>query len=107
MMKNMFLTLSVLFLLSACTWVKPTPQGSQVKFVEQNSDVLASCKKMGSLTTMVKHEIGFYKRSADKVNVELITFAQNEAVEMGGDTIAAEGPAENGRRTFSVYRCRE
>ena len=54
---------------------------------------------------MVKHEIGFFTRSEEKVNTELATIAQNEAAEMGGDTIAAEGPTENGRRTFTIYKC--
>ena len=107
MLKTIFLTVSTLFLLSACTWVKPTMEGSQVKLLDQNAEALKSCKKLGSLTTMVKHQVGFYKRSEDKVDVELATIAQNEAVEMGGDTIAAEGPAANGRRTFSVYKCME
>ena len=66
-----------------------------------------TCKKLGSVTAMVKHKIGSFNRSEDKVNLELSTIAQNEAAEMGGDTIAAEGPAENGRRTFSVYKCME
>ena len=107
MKSNYFLVISILFLLSSCTWVKPTPEGKEVKLVSQNNEILGSCSKIGTITTIVKHKIGSFNRSEDKVNTELITFAKNEAVEMKGDTIAAEGPAQNGRRTFSVYKCLE
>lgn len=101
------MTIPFLLLLSACTWVEPTPMGSQIKLVDQHDGTLASCKKLGSVTTMVKHKIGSFNRSEEKVNTELATVAQNEAAEMGGDTISAEGPTENGRRTFSVFKCME
>ncbi len=107
MQKTISLTIPFLVLLSACTWVEPTSMGSQIKLVDQHDGTLATCKKLGSVTTMVKHKIGSYNRSEEKVNTELATIAQNEAVEMGGDTITAEGPTENGRRNFSVYKCLE
>jgi hypothetical protein len=107
MEKTIFLTISMLSLLSACTWVELTSMGSEIKLVDQNDGTLATCKKLGSVTSMVKHKIGSFNRSEEKVNVELATIAQNEAAEMGGDTISAEGPSDNGRRTFSVYKCME
>lgn len=107
MQKAIFLIFSTLFLLSSCTWVEPTVKGSEIKLVERNDETLKTCKKLGSVTSMVKHEIGFFKRSEEKVNTELATIAQNEAAEMGADTVAAEGPADNGRRTFTVYKCME
>ena len=105
MKKSIFLIISILFLLSSCTWVEPTLQGSEIKLVDLNGETLKSCKKLGSVTSMVKHEIGFFTRSEEKVTTELATIAQNEAAEMGGDTIAAEGPVKDGRRTFNVYKC--
>ena len=106
MKKAIFLIISILLLLASCTWVEPTLQGSEIMLVDQNHETLKTCKKLGSVTSMVKHEIGFFHRSEEKVNTELATIAQNEAAEMGGDTIAGEGAAENGRRTFTVYKCR-
>ncbi|MGI9536181.1 MAG: DUF4156 domain-containing protein [Desulfocapsaceae bacterium] len=107
MQKAILLIISILLLLSSCTWVEPTVKGSEIKLVEQNGETLKTCEKLGSVTSMVKHEIGFFNRSEEKVNTELATIAQNEAAEMGGDTIAAEGPTENGHRTFTVYKCIE
>jgi len=107
MLKNIRLFIPFLFLFSACTWVEPTPMGQQINVLDQNDAAVESCTKLGSVTSMVKHKIGFFSRSEEKVNLELTTIAQNDAAEMGGDTIAAEGPAENGRRSFSIYRCRE
>ena len=97
----------LLLILSACTWVKPTSMGSEVVVADRNDKSLTACESLGSLTTMVKHTIGSFERSSEKVDSELTTLAQNEAVEMGGDTIAAEGPAVKGRKTFTVYKCRK
>ena len=105
MQQAIFLIISIIFLLSSCTWVKPTLEGSEIKLVDRNDETLRTCNKLGSVTSMVKHEIGFFHRSVEKVNTELATIAQNEAAEMGGDTITAEGAAENGHRTFTVYKC--
>jgi hypothetical protein len=107
MKKNIIITIGILCLPFACTWVEPTLEGRQVKLLDQHDRILETCKKLGSVTTMVKHKVGFYVRSEEKVNAELVTIAQNEAVEMGGDTISAEGPAHNGSRAFSVYKCME
>jgi len=102
-----FLSILTLLLLSSCTWVEPTSMGSQIKLVDRHDGTLATCKKLGSVTSMVKHKVGSFNRSEEKVETELATIAQNEAAEMGGDTVAAEGDADNGRRTFSVYKCME
>ena len=107
MFRNILLFMPILWLLSACTWVEPTVKGQEITIVEQDDQAIKSCKKLGSVTSMVKHKIGSFHRSEEKVNLELATIAQNEAAEMGGDTIAAEGPAENGRRTFSIYKCQQ
>ncbi len=107
MQRTILFIASLLFLLSSCTWVEHTPTGSQVKLVDTNDRALATCKALGEVTSMVKHKIGFFNRSEEKVNTELATIAQNDAAEMGGDTIAAKGPAENGRRTFTIYKCQE
>lgn len=106
MKKNIIPTTAMLVLLAACTWVEPTLQGSQIKLVDKNDTSLESCTKIETVTAMVKHRVGFFARSEDKVNTELITIAQNEAAEIGGDTISAAGPASNGERSFIVYDCR-
>ncbi len=107
MRKTALLALSLMLLLPACTWVKTTPQGDGVQYVEYPDDAIKTCKELGTVTTMVKAKIGFFNRNEDKVNKELITLARNEAAIKGGDTITAEKPAADGRRTFIVYKCFE
>ncbi len=107
MAKNSFFCIPLLFLLAACTWVKPTDQGREISIVELTDEALKTCDKLGSMTSMVKHKVGSFNRSEEKVATELATIAQNEAAQMGGDTIAAEGPIADGERTFSIYRCRK
>ena len=91
-------------LAGGCTWVKLTEPGSNVRVgtVAQ----AASCTKLGATHAKTSTRIAFFSRSAKKVDSELESLARNEASEMGGDTIVAQGPASSeGRRTFDVYRC--
>jgi len=105
MQKTALCALSLLLLLPACTWVKPTPEAAGVQFVDYQNEDLKTCTEVGSVTTTVKAKIGFINRSEEKVNKELITLARNEAVQIGGDTVTAEKPAVDGRRAFIVYKC--
>jgi hypothetical protein len=52
-----------------------------------------------------KHSPGFIDRSKAKWAGELVDLARNKAATMGGDTIVAEWPVENGSQTFRVYKC--
>lgn len=90
--------------LQACTWVKPTEAGKQV-VVAQDFNI-GSCERLGKTTTSVKHRVGAFDRNADKVVEELTTLARDEAAQMGGDTIVAQGPARDGSMVFDVYRCK-
>ena len=91
--------------LTACTWVKPTPEGTRV--VVSDADGAAGCVRLGTTTTGVKHEVASIDRKQGKVETELATLARNEAAVMGGDTIVAEGPVTDGSRVFGVFRCRD
>ena len=44
-------------------------------------------------------------RSEAKVEEELLTLARNSAVEIGGDTLVAEGPPSQGAQRFRIYKC--
>lgn len=105
MQKTVFTALSVIMLFSACTWVKPIPEADRVQYVDYQNEDLKTCSRIGSVTTSVKAKIGFFNRSEEKVNQELITLARNEAALKGGNTVAAEKPAVNGRRVFVIYQC--
>jgi len=93
------------FSLAACTWVEPTKEGGEVLLVKDFN--VEGCKKLGSTTSYVKHKVGFVTRGEEKVNEELVTLAKNKAAEMGGNSIVSQGPANEGRMTFDVYRCGE
>ena len=60
---------------------------------------------MGKVTVSVMTEFGFYTRSADDVESNLVQMARNSAIDSGADTIVKEEMTEYGRRTFETYKC--
>ena len=87
-----------------CTWVKLTTPGEGVH-VGTISEV-AACKKLGATHAKTSTKVAFFARSAKKVDEEIESLARNEAADMGGNTIVAQGPTSSeGRRSFDVYRC--
>lgn len=96
-------TVSLITVLQACTWVKPTEAGANV-VVGQASNV-RTCKHISAITTSVKNQVGSMPRKPAKVSEELTTLAKNEAAIRGGDTIVAKAPASGGSMTFDVYQC--
>jgi hypothetical protein len=93
----------VINVVSACTWVKPTESGVEITVTEASQ--VAHCRKVSTLTTSVKHNIGSMQRNAEKVRTELLTLGRNEAAIRGGDTIVPRGEVEGGSMTFDVYQC--
>lgn len=96
--------LALLPALHACTWVKSTPEGTNV--VVSDSAGISNCVRKGEVTSSLKSRVGAFERKASKVAGELETLARNEAAQMGGDTIVAESDIKDGRQTFGVYQCR-
>jgi hypothetical protein len=45
-------------------------------------------------------------RNDEKVIGELLTLAQNSAVDLGGDTLVAEGGPSEGTQKFRIYKCK-
>lgn len=92
-------------LLAGCSWVKLEQGADRVNLVshERASD----CQKLGRTRVQVAARVGFIPRNDDAIQENLDDMARNQAVEMGGDTIAALDEAEEGRQTFGIYRCRE
>src|SRR5687767_4512865 len=91
-------------LAGGCTWVKLTGPGEAVRVgtVAQ----VAPCTKLGATHAKTSTRIAFFSRSQKKIDSKIEGLARNEAAEMGGDTIVAQGPASSeGRRSFDVYRC--
>jgi len=98
------LTAAILIvLISACTWVKVTPEGEKVR-VAKVEDV-ANCEREGEVKVSLKSRVGAFERKPGKVLTELETLARNEAVSLGGDTVVGESPVQDGTKKFGVYRC--
>jgi Domain of unknown function (DUF4156) len=89
---------------SGCTWVDPIPGASNVTLVQPTH--VSHCKSVGTTTSQVKANIGMINRNEEKVAGELLTLAQNSAVEVGGDTLVAETAPSGGTQRFRIYKCR-
>lgn len=90
--------------LSACTWVKTTPEGAAVRVA--SADSVGNCERKGKVTVSVKSRVSGVERKPTKVATELATLARNEGALLGGDTVVAEGGVNEGRQVFGVYRCK-
>jgi len=98
------LALSFMFL-SACAWVKLTPNGEKVQILSSNE--IVNCKKIGKTSVSLKAKIIGINRKKEKVKSELETLGRNHGSDMGGDTIVAASEIENGEQSFDVYQCLE
>ena len=96
---------SALVITGGCTWVKPTAPGEGVRVGTMSQ--VAACKRLGATHAKTSTKVAFFSRSQKKVDEEIETLARNEAADMGGNTIVAQGPTSSeGRRSFDVYRCK-
>lgn len=100
---NVLFVVCFISLLSACTWVKKTPEAASVRIVP--SDRVADCTRIGDVTTNTVDKLSVINRNAQKVETELETLAQNQAAISNADTIVPLGEVEDGRRTFTMYKC--
>ncbi len=90
--------------LSACTWVKLTPEGESVR-VATVAEV-AKCQRVGSTTVSLVDRVAGIERNREKVQQELYRLARNSAADVKGDTVVPLGEPKDGRQHFDVYRCR-
>jgi len=95
----------VFVFLSACTWIEPTKESSNVTLVKPFN--VKECRKLGSTMATVTHKIGPITRDEETVREELATLAKNRAATMGGDSIVALEPVVDGSMTFDIYKCAE
>ena len=89
--------------LQGCAWVKPTPEGENIRLLGQ--DEVGACTHVSTTTATLKHTIAGFHRNEAKVQRELATLARNAASELGGDTVVPTSEPEDERQTFEVYRC--
>lgn len=102
-MKKLTLLILMASLASACTWVKVDERAEDI-VVGKESNV-RGCEKLSDTNVSVADSIGPISRGEEKVATELLNMGKNEAIRLGGDTIVPRGEPEDGRQTFSVYRC--
>ena len=88
---------------TGCTWVDPKPGASKVTLVKLEH--VSQCKPLGSTVSQVKDKVGGIHRNEEKVTEELLTLAKNSAVDLGGDTLVAEGGPIDGTQKFTIYKC--
>jgi len=90
--------------LSGCTWVALAPDSEGVRIGA--SDALDGCTRVGTTKARTKVRVGVIARSEKKVADELTTLARNDARELGGNTVVADGPVSaDGVQRFSIYDC--
>lgn len=66
---------------------------------------VSSCKLLGKSRVTVVTQVGFFSRSLDDVDADLLQLARNDAVDMSGDTVVPGEREGVGRRTFLIYKC--
>ena len=93
----------VVLLLSACSWVKLTPEGEKVTVAKAAH--VTNCKFAGTTTVSVKSDMASVDRDTEKMKTELETLARNEASKLKGDTIVPVTEIKDGEQTFKVYQC--
>lgn len=103
-LKLMISVLLLAGLLSGCTWVRTEPGAEQVRVADANA--VRQCERLGQTTVSLRDRVGAVQRRPGRVADELTVLGRNSAVEIGGDTIVADGPVQDGQRRFIIYRCR-
>ena len=89
--------------LTACAWVKLTPEGEKVRVLSASE--VKSCTKKGKTTVSLKAKVAGLERHPEKVKKELEDLARNSAADLNGDTVVPASEIENGKQVFDVYRC--
>jgi len=101
--KNILVTIILIFSISACTWVELTEEGEKARVLSASE--VTSCTFVGKTTSSTTAKVIGVKRHDNAINDELVSLARNSAIRLGGDTVVADGPVEDGKQTFKVYRC--
>lgn len=102
---NLFLIniLACLFVLSACTWVKLTPEGENVRVL--TAQEAENCKKVARTTHSLKADVMGIDRKKEKVKTELETLARNAAPEYEANAVMPATEIEDGKQSFDVFKC--
>jgi Domain of unknown function (DUF4156) len=106
MHKSIAITCASVALLSGCasSFLKPA-EGSE-RVLLMNAAQATNCKSLGKISVNVVTKVGIYTRDADAVEANLLQLGQNNAIELGGDTLVKDTTPEFGRQVFAVYKCK-
>jgi len=100
-----FVVLVVTLAASACAWVKPDRDGTNVRVAYDGN--VNGCTKMGEIGVGVRDTLLFgVERNQIKVTDELESLARNEAATLKADTITALNEPREGQQRFAAYRCK-
>lgn len=89
--------------ITACSFVSLDPQARDVN-VLGNVTSAKGCKFVGNTTVSLWSKADTFQ-SQKTVESQLDTLARNQAITMGGNTVAANSEINNGQRSYSVYNC--
>jgi hypothetical protein len=106
MFKSSIYFVLVLVSLLGCSsqLIKAKEGADLIKLVEQSDTT--GCEGKGSVTVSVLTKLGFFTRSVESVEENLIQLARNSAVDVGGNTIVKGELLEFGKRSFLVFQCK-
>lgn len=91
-------------LLGCSSHLIKTKEGAEsIKLVELLDS--SGCEDKGIVTVSVLTKLGFFSRSVESVEKNLIQLARNGAIDVGGDTIVEGELIEFGKRSFLVFQC--
>ena len=88
----------------ANSFLKPAEGSERVLLMQ--ADQVAQCKSLGKVGVNVLTKVGLYNRDASAVEANLLQLGQNNAIELGGDTLVKDSTPEYGKQVFTVYKCK-
>jgi hypothetical protein len=94
------------FLVSGCanTFLKPVEGSERVLLMKASQ--ITQCQSLGKISVNVVTKVSIYNRDADVVEANLLQLGQNNAIELGGDTLVKDVTPEFGKQVFVVYKCK-
>ena len=105
---NKYKTLTCLGIALLCgcanSFLKPAAGSERVLLMKASQ--VTHCLPLGKVNVNVVTRVGIYNRDADAVEADLLQLGKNNAIELGGDTLAKDVTPEFGKQIFAVYKCK-
>ena len=104
MITRYFTLTIVLAAISACSLEPFKTEGQSVQLLNETD--VADCKMLGTVTEKSRDRWAS-TRTDEKITLEVLNLARNDALDMGGNTLVEKTELIMGRQTFTVYNCPE